>query len=302
MSEHVNFKCASLRSLKLIIDKMSSELKAKTHTIGVKLIREWINDVNKAIADGIAGQIDLNFGEAESSSQQQVSQPSSEEISNYQKIDEPATGPNQESIEARLTMLETRTERIEKLVDSLVNPKTNHVSYRSQNQNIGFFPNKVKTCFVCGRKGHLSYNCWFNPNFNDNRHQNHFRQRSRVHNPSERHFTGNVRSSPHIVTPNPRYFTKTYQNSTSYHNLNPLPKSGQQFDHNFNWNYRKFEPARNIRPQELYTQDFRRNDFLGESSRIKYNPQNQFNRWHPETRDSTANQMNPNVGTSYGTM
>ena len=88
MAEHVNLKCDKLELIKRINDKISTELKQKSHTIGVKVVYKWINNIKKAIADGVGDQIDSNFIDSENVIE---SQPSSQENVITQKVVEEAT-------------------------------------------------------------------------------------------------------------------------------------------------------------------------------------------------------------------
>ena len=178
MAEHVNFKVNTIKQIKQLSDNMINLLSDRKTTIGIKYIQQFLCDLNKAMDDGIDGEIDISFTS-------NVFTPQSRSDSSQESVITQKPFEDKESIESRVARIEIQTNRIEKMVENLIKPVNNsHVSTKNNNhiQSSSDFP--VKRCFICQKRGHLSFNCWFNTRYNNFGHkfpnqfrpQNHFRR------------------------------------------------------------------------------------------------------------------------------
>ena len=282
MSEHVKFCFANLEKIKLINDKMTAELKTKTKSIGVKAVFKYMNQIKKAIADGIADQIDFNIDEEIMPLSQESNDNNIETIVDdiedmtEAKDDQVVTGMNDAKIDGQDII--RRLDRIEKVVDGLVVIHKKHVTQNNNKfenrSHPGNSPNRIKTCYICHRRGHISYNCWFNPNRRQYSYQGQ----------------------------QPRTYTsqKGYQ-SNSYNTANESWSNARQWPDN--QGYRS--AAQHYRPNpRVFNRSYlnqNQNDFLGKANQNKFINQEPFIKWVPETDNQFMRQNPLNAGPSWKT-
>lgn len=158
------------------------ELKKKRTVIGVSTVEIWIKEMVNCVKEGI------NFNNAIDSTPTTSHVITDVNKGNKNVVNIIDSQDIQESeidveIDVENNTIENRLRNLEKIVEKLVLPQNhkkplNHKHMNQMNPKFKNYSNVQrfgKNCFICGRSGHLSYNCYHNQNSNQIQRQ-HNRQ------------------------------------------------------------------------------------------------------------------------------
>ena len=240
MAEQINFKVTFIDRINQLTNDMSRLLSSRKDKIGVKFVKKFFSDISQAMTDGIDGQTNHVFSNIDTTIEtntesEQLNSPSSQETPTQTE-----KTVNEENIESRVRRIEIETKKIGKLVEKLIEPKTDHVFRHNNNyQSSRKFP---KTCFICHKVGHISTYCWFNSRkANYNSHNNYsyvpnqrdyyrkpYFQRHYNQRPNNQNFDGMKRQNDFLFPRRPQEFrpqywtpnwNQNYQNDQNHHQV-----------------------------------------------------------------------------------
>ena len=211
MSEIVCFKSEILNELLSKQKYFLNELNNKKRTIGISTVQIWINELVNCVIQGVNeensdNEITPTLNNI-SNDNQNNSSINSQTMINSQSTQEPVV-TEEKSIEDRLKNLEVMVGKLIKPLNtkSYRNKSKVNNAFKHENENSNFRSNKIiKNCYCCGKRGHLSYQCYKNPQI--------FRNQMKINrnNANQRHYNYNQKQQSYEYNRNPTFLVNPIQ-------------------------------------------------------------------------------------------
>lgn len=159
MDKSLNFNCVDFNQFE---SKLNDYLKCAHNyksTIGKNVVIGWLNDIKKTIFGGVSGessQIAIDVSQTPSSATQTPTDATN--VTNLSTDLPQEVTTNEESFEQKTNR---RFDRLEKLILDKICENQSKRQFVNRRRGHSDNNRQDKTCFTCGRRNHLSYNCFY---------------------------------------------------------------------------------------------------------------------------------------------